>query len=145
MEQLSSPYSSCFLFSVNAFARALSKAAEPYFAELGLTTTQAFLLMSLVREPGISTGQLAREVQLEPSTVTRALDKMERRMLTYREARGQSIRVFPSPDARKLEKDARAAWGKIKVLYHDKFTEEISDGWALELDRALRWLKETVQ
>ena len=42
MERLGPPYSNCFFFSVNAFARALSKAAEPYFAEIGLNPTRTF-------------------------------------------------------------------------------------------------------
>lgn len=141
MQRPSSPYSSCFFFSVNAFARALTKAAEPYFAEIGLTPTRAFLLMSIVREPGITVGKLAREVDLDPSTVSRALDRMERDSLIYRDISGSNMRAFPTPAANTLEKDAQAAWGKVKVLYESKFTKDATDLWAEDLDRSLRWLR----
>jgi len=136
-----SPYSGCILFMSNGFARAMAKVAEPYFAELGLSMTQAFLLMSVVREPGISAGTLAGEVLLDPSTVTRALDKMELKRLVYRESFRNTISVFPSPEGMKLEKDAAAAWGKVQVYYQAKFTKENSDRWAKELDEGLAWMR----
>ncbi|MBX2980139.1 MAG: MarR family transcriptional regulator [Flavobacteriales bacterium] len=134
MESPLSPYSHCILFTSNAFARTLSKISEPFFAELGLTTTQAFLLMSIVREPGISAGKLSEELILEPSTITRALDKMELKRLIYREYSGASTIVFAGPEGTKLEKDAAAAWGKIRLYYEGRFSKEITDRWASDLD-----------
>jgi len=141
MESPLSPYSHCILFTSNAFARTMAKVAEPYFAELGLTMTQAFLLMSIVREPGISAGKLSDELLLEPSTITRALDKMELKRLIYREHSGASTIVFAGPEGTKLEKDAVAAWGKIRIYYEGKFSKEYSDRWASDLDSGTAWLR----
>ena len=142
MSDQRSPYSDCLLFSANAFARILSRNAEPYFKKVGLSFTQGFLLMSIARESGITAGKLARELVLDPSTITRALEKLELKGLAYREDRAGTVEVFPTPEGNKAEKDVRAAWGKARVFYEARFTKRESQRLAKELEDGLAWMLE---
>lgn len=113
MESPFAPYQDCLLFTTNAFARLLNKIAEPFFSEVGLTTTHAFILMTVADRPGITVTDLAAVVLLDSTTVTRALDKMERNGLVFRNSRGNRVEIFPSVDGLRRVNDARAAWGKV--------------------------------
>jgi DNA-binding MarR family transcriptional regulator len=113
MDMPFAPYQHCLLFTASAFARIINKVAEPFFSEVGMTTTHAFILMTVVDRPGISVAQLAEIVLLDPSTVTRALDKMERDGLVIRNARKRGVEVLPNAGGLRRVNDARAAWGKL--------------------------------
>ena len=142
MSDQRTPYSDCLLFVSNAFARVLSRNAEPYFKKLGLSLTQGFLLMSIVREPGIAAGRLARELVLDPSTITRALEKLELKGLAFREEKGGVVEVYATPEGNKTEKDVRAAWGKARVFYEARFTKRDSQRLAKEMEEGLAWMME---
>lgn len=127
METPFAPYQHCLLFTTNAFARILNKMAEPFFSEVGLTTTHAFILMTVADRPGITVTDLAAVVLLDNSTVTRALEKMDRNGLVFKNIKGKMVEVFPSVDGMRRVNDARAAWGKLhaKLAWHYPGQQEV--------------------
>jgi DNA-binding MarR family transcriptional regulator len=96
------PYCRCLFYSANALARATTRVAEDAFAPTGLAPSVAYVLMSVLREPGVSPGRLAGIMMLDASTVTRLLERLERRRLVRRSARGRAVAVFPTPEAEAL-------------------------------------------
>lgn len=94
----------------------MSKKADEHFSITGLSSSYALVLMSVNDTNGISSGEIAEEVQLTPSTVTRFLDKMEIKGLISREQCGRNTYVKITEEGKKLVPKVRRAW---KNLYDD--------------------------
>jgi DNA-binding MarR family transcriptional regulator len=94
-------------------ARSISRIADEEFAEADISPTQGFIVMTVVKRPGIRAGDIAKEMQLTPSTITRMLDKLEERGLVSRSSEGKSMLVYPTPDAIDAEQRIKTAWGKM--------------------------------
>jgi len=90
------------------------------WAELGLTITQIRILFMLRWLPGPSARQLAQELEVSPSTLTRIMDRLERhglvRRVTDRQDRRQ-VRHLLTPKGRemvaRLERTGRARLGGL--------------------------------
>jgi len=102
MTTRSHPYCRCLFYSANALARATTRVAEEAFAATGLAPSAAYVLMTVLREPGTSPGHIADVMMLDRSTVTRLLERLERKGLVRRRARGRAVAVFPTPSAAAL-------------------------------------------
>ena len=114
-----SPYRNCLYFSTTAFYRLLNQMAELEFGEIGLTPSHAFILMTVNEKKEVHTGEIAKELFLAPSTVTRLIDKLVSMDLVERKSDGKYIRIVATP--RGLERDLRIrkAWDNLKVLTGD--------------------------
>ena len=73
-----------------ALSRRLSSQADEQFAEFGLSGSHALLLMLIGDHPRIQPGQLAQKLHLKPSTITRLVNKLERRKLVERHSEGRA-------------------------------------------------------
>lgn len=91
--------------------------ADAQFKIVELTPTQGFILITLKEAPGITISDLALVHQLDPSTVTRALDKLLVKGFIYRENMGKITRVFATDAGIRKEADAKAAWRKLRTDY----------------------------
>jgi DNA-binding MarR family transcriptional regulator len=96
------PYCRCLFYSANALARASTRLAEEAFGATGLAPSAAYVLMSVLREPGVSPGRLAGIMMLDASTVTRLLERLEKKRLVRRRARGRAVAVYPTAAAEAL-------------------------------------------
>lgn len=98
--------------------------AEEEFAVTGLSPSHAFVLMSVCHQPGLTAGEISREMQLTPSTITRLVEKLEQRGLLERESVGRSTRVTPTAAAAELLPAVKAAWRRIYTRYTTLLGEE---------------------
>jgi len=105
------PYCRCLFYSSNALARAATRVAEAAFAPTGLAPSSAYVLMTVLREPGTSPGRIAEVMMLDRSTVTRLVEGLEGRGLVKRQAHGRSVAVSPTPAGLAL-KTALGACGR---------------------------------
>lgn len=113
------PFCNCLVYSANALARELSKLSDEAFAATGLTSSYAYLMMTVNSSPGINPKQIAEVMMLSQSTVTRLLEKLERQSLLERKAAGKYTRVFPTTKGQALDKPIRKAWGQV----YNKYTQ----------------------
>ena len=60
---------------------------------------------------------LADTLQLDQSTITKALDRMKDKGLIWREIKGRSVEIFATDHGIKKEADAMAAWKKLQFSY----------------------------
>lgn len=102
MKASGSRFSKCLYFSANAFARKVEKLATNSWKKINLTPSHAYLLMTVIEEPGVQPGKLAEEMQLTPSTITRLIEKMEENKLVVRTTEGKVTNVYPTPKANQL-------------------------------------------
>jgi DNA-binding MarR family transcriptional regulator len=98
----------CLYFNVNALARAVNQRWEKAYQTIGLSPAHAYLLRLVLSTPGITQKQLAAELRLAPSTITRFIDALVKRGLLLREASGGDARewsIQPSDAARSLHSE----------------------------------------
>jgi DNA-binding MarR family transcriptional regulator len=103
MKTSESKYCSCLYFTTNALARKVEKIAIESWKKANLSPSHAYLLMLALEEPGIQAGQLASELHLTPSTISRLLEKLEEKKLIIRASEGKLTTVFPTLKAKELK------------------------------------------
>ncbi len=97
--------------------------ASEHFRPLDISPTQGFILMTLKNAPGITVGDLALVHQLDTTTISRTLDRMEAKRLAKRDSTGREVRVFITTKGLELEADAQAAWRRLRLNYNDLLDE----------------------
>ena len=102
MKSSNSRFSKCLYFSANALARKVEKLAIESWKKIGFSPSHAYLLLTVIEEPGVQPGTLAEELQLTPSTITRLIEKLEAQKLLVRTVEGKVTNVYPTPKAKEL-------------------------------------------
>jgi MarR family transcriptional regulator, transcriptional regulator for hemolysin len=88
-------------FLLHDVARLMRKRFEQNAHDLGLTRSQAQVLVHLANEEGIHQGALAAQLGVEPITLTRILDRLEEaglieRLLYRQDRRVRLLRLTPA-------------------------------------------------
>jgi MarR family transcriptional regulator, organic hydroperoxide resistance regulator len=115
MKTSASKFCQCLYFTTNALARKVEKLAQESWKQLALSPSHAYLLMAVLDEPGLQPGSLARQLQLQPSTITRLIEKLESRKLLVRTTEGKITNVYPTPKAKELHPKLKAC---LQHFYH---------------------------
>jgi DNA-binding MarR family transcriptional regulator len=97
-----SKYRHCLYFTANALARKTERLAQQSWGKVGLSPSHAYLLIMVIEEPGIQPTVLSAHLQLQPSTVTRLIEKLEDRKLVVRTTEGKVTNVYPTPRGKDL-------------------------------------------
>ena len=127
MEKCESKYCKCLYFSANALSRLLTKMADEEFAQTGLTSSYAFLLMTVNDKPGIQPKEISLHMQLTPSTVTRLIEKMEFRGFLERKHIGRITEVYPTQTSIEMNIKIKKAWNNLYNRYADILGKEEAD------------------
>lgn len=102
MKTSCSRYSQCLYFASGALARKIEKMATESWKEVNLSPSHAYLLFAVLEEPGLQPTTLSEHLQLQPSTVTRLVEKLEEKKLVVRTTEGRLTNVYPTPKAKEL-------------------------------------------
>lgn len=137
MEKTPSTYCNCLTYSVNALSRVMTKMADEEFASTGLSSSHAFLVMTVNKKPGAHPKDIAEELQLTPSTVTRLIEKMESKGILERHQNGRCTEVFPTPAGMKLNVEIKAAWLRLHERYHSIIGSEKAKGLTEAINAAI--------
>ena len=95
----------CLYFNINALARSINQRWEDAYQAVGLSPAHAYLLRVALSSPGITQKQLAAELRLAPSTITRFIDALATRGLLQRQdtrGDGREWAIHPTATARAL-------------------------------------------
>lgn len=141
MKKSTSPYCHCLYYSANAFSRLMTKISDEEFAATGLSSTSAFIMMTVNKHPGISPKEISEIMLLTPSTVTRMIDRLEHTGLIYREQKGKNIFVFPTGNGRDLNQKIKDFWKKLYERYTAVMGEETARLLTESLTKAYEKLK----
>jgi DNA-binding MarR family transcriptional regulator len=99
----SSKYAQCLYFTSSSLARKVEKLALESWKKVNLSPSHAYLLIAVLEEPGMQPTALAEHLQLQPSTITRLIEKLEEKKLAVRTTEGKITNVYPTPKAKELE------------------------------------------
>ncbi len=91
-----SRYCKCLYFTANSLARKIEKLALQSWSRVDLSPSHAYLLMMAIEEPGVQPSLLSKHLQLQPSTVTRLIEKLEEKKLVVRITEGKTTSVYPT-------------------------------------------------
>jgi DNA-binding MarR family transcriptional regulator len=92
----------CLYFTSSALARRVEKLATQSWKKVNLAPSHAYLLMTVLEEPGIQPTMLSNMLHLQPSTITRLIEKLEEKKLLVRTSEGKITNVYPTPKAKEL-------------------------------------------
>jgi DNA-binding MarR family transcriptional regulator len=104
--------------------KATRPAIWPVLAELGLHPGQDLLLSQLWREDGITQAELISRIGVEPPTVTKALQRLERAGFLRREPgpnRSRTVRLTAA--GRALQEPVERAWREADTLVTEDLTQ----------------------
>ncbi|HYH13798.1 MAG TPA: MarR family transcriptional regulator [Flavisolibacter sp.] len=102
MNVTGSKYGQCLYFTSAALARKVDKLAQASWKQVDLSPSHGYLLLSILEEPGMQPTALAEQLQLQPSTITRLIEKLEEKKLVIRTTEGKLTNVYPTPRAKDL-------------------------------------------
>lgn len=126
MKTSDSKYCKCLYFTANALARKIEKLALESWSKVDLSPSHAYLLMLVTEEPGIQPTSLSDHLQLQPSTITRLLEKLETKKLLIRTYEGKLTNVYPTPKGRDLLPRLRECLNEFYTRYSEILGKEES-------------------
>ena len=102
----------CLYFNVNALARVVNKKWAEAFKQYDLSPAHGYMLRVVLSEPGISQKQLADELRLEKSTITRFVDVLQNKGLVVRQKSSKEdareLSIYATEKAKKLHDELEA-------------------------------------
>lgn len=130
---MSGMFERCLYFNVNALTRKVNQIWDQAFADLGLSPAHAYLLRLVLSQPGISQKDIAGELRLDKSTVTRFIDTLEDRGYLKRSKVGREQIISPTPVATKIEKELNRRGDILYRRMHDELGKSALVGLVREL------------
>jgi DNA-binding MarR family transcriptional regulator len=123
MSEKSSKFCGCLYYSSNALARIVTKIAEEEFVVTGMSPSYAFVLMAVNDNPGIKPMEISEIMMLQPSTITRFIDKLEYNGFLNREIKGKYTEVYPTEKSSHINEKLHLAWQNLNKRYNSVLGE----------------------
>lgn len=96
----------CLYFNVNALARVVNKKWAEGFEPFDLSPAHGYMLRAVLATPGVNQKELATNLKLEKSTITRFVDALQKKELVIRKKSGgvdgREQNVYPTAKAKKI-------------------------------------------
>ncbi len=83
----------CMFFTVNSLLKDIHDHMEQGFRQLGISSSYAYLIVAIEQHENIGTVELATELNLKPSTITRLVDKMVQQGYVTRKSSGKRTQI----------------------------------------------------
>jgi MarR family transcriptional regulator, organic hydroperoxide resistance regulator len=126
----------CLYYSSNALSRNITRIAETAFEPSGLAPSYAFALITINRKPGLTAGELASIMQLQPSTVTRFIESLEKKKFIQRINDGKFVTLFPLRKSQEMQDQLLACWQSLYTSYSELLGKEEGDKLAADIYKA---------
>jgi len=117
-------FEECLYFNTNALARTVTRIWTEAYRPFDLSPPHAFLLRVVLAKPGLMPRELAVELNLSRSTVTRFLDSLEGRGLLARKSAtqdGREVQVYPTKTAKSIHESLDETGGNLTKLMEEMF------------------------
>jgi DNA-binding MarR family transcriptional regulator len=82
--------------------------------------------MLVVEEPGIQPTTLSEHLQLQPSTITRLIEKLESKKLLVRTYEGKLTNVYPTPKGKAMGPELKECLHEFYSRYSETLGQEES-------------------
>ncbi|MFO7844999.1 MAG: MarR family transcriptional regulator [Balneolaceae bacterium] len=129
-----------FHSTVNSFSRNLTTFFDDQLEDFGLATSYVELMILMKENDKISQKEVAEELSLAPSTITRFVDKLQKKGLVEKTRSGREVSILLTADgldaADAMHEAYLAAVENLRQLVGDKYmetTEKLLDYGSSEL------------
>ena len=122
MDTNSAYYSGNLFYTVNALHRQISALAEAAFLDLGLTISDAYLILCVNEKHEIQPMEISEKILLAPSTITRMVEKLEKRSIVVRRQEGKYSFITPTTKGKDLYIAIQQKWDEINANIQSKLT-----------------------
>ncbi|MDK2968196.1 MAG: MarR family transcriptional regulator, and catechol-resistance regulon repressor [Lacrimispora sp.] len=123
-EEQTCSLNSCLFFTTVKLSRVFGKVAEDAFSKTGLSPSHALLLYLVNQKEEILQKELGETLLLTPSTVTRLIEKLERKKLVSKRCEGKSVILSTTPEGIALQKTVMESWNSLHKKYQGILTQE---------------------
>lgn len=130
----------CLFFSTAKLSRVFGKIADEAFRKTGLSPSHALILYIVNQKDGMHQKEIGEILHLTPSTITRFIDKLERKRLIVRRTEGKNVYIFTTEDGLRLQNDIYSAWSNLHEAYKDILTEEETEKFIAVCSKLIRKL-----
>lgn len=128
-------FEECLYFNSNALARTVTRIWTDKYRQFDLSPPHAFLLRVVLAKSGMLPRELAEELNLTRSTITRFLDSLETRGFLIRKATendGREVQVYPTAKAKKIQTELNEAGQELtqlmgKIVGKNELSEIVSN------------------
>lgn len=117
-------YADNLYYTTTAFSREISSIAENAFMDLGLTPSDAYLIMVVNEKPNVQPTEISERILLAPSTITRMIEKLEKRSIVTRTQEGKYTYVAVTTKGKDLYANILATWDEIHAVFTRKMDED---------------------
>jgi DNA-binding MarR family transcriptional regulator len=117
-------YADNLYYTTTAFSREISSIAENAFMDLGLTPSDAYLIMVVNEKPNVQPTEISEKILLAPSTITRMIEKLEKRSIVTRTQEGKYTYVAVTTKGKDLYANILATWDEIHAVFTRKMDED---------------------
>jgi len=135
-------FDSCLYHLLSRMRKSVAVMADHEFQMLGLGSSQAYLLMLVLDEPGIHPKDVASRLGLDPSTVVRFVDRLELLRYVERRSEGRLVELHPTNEAISRKPEIAAAWARLKAGYERSLGKELSERICAGLRAGLAAMKD---
>lgn len=131
----------CLYFTASRLQRIVTKIVDDEFAKCGLPPNGAFLLLVVLEDEGINQKKLGETLHLQPSTVTRLIEKLVRKGVIYNRVEGRSSLIYTTDKGKSLESVIHECWERLRVRVNEILGEQESNELTLRLDKVSEMLE----
>lgn len=124
-------------FLTGALSRKLTNQADEAFATVGLSSSHALLLWLISNNPNVQPSQLANQMQLKPSTITRLVQKLERRQFVEKQSEGRAISIRCTDEGASLAQDIEQKWEQFIQQKREQLGDRYVEVLSKMIDNAL--------
>jgi DNA-binding MarR family transcriptional regulator len=115
-------FEECLYFNSNALARTVTRIWTEAYKSFDLSPPHAFMLRVVLAKPGLMPRELAVELSLSRSTITRFLDNLEKRGFLIRKMTaqdGREVQIFPTKSALAIHEELDQTGKMLSKLMHE--------------------------
>jgi DNA-binding MarR family transcriptional regulator len=132
-------YSDNLYYTTVALSREISTIAETAFLDLGLTPSDAYLIMVVNEKPKIQPTEISEKILLAPSTITRMVEKLEKRNILSRTQESKYTYVSATPKGQDLYEAIVKKWNEIDGIFLVRLNAEtVSNLISTTFDAAMK-------
>jgi len=116
----------CLFFSTMKLAREFGKLADEAFRKTGLSPSHAVLLYTINIKGEVQQKEVGELLHLTPSTITRLIDKLERKGYVKKQSEGKNVCLRTTPEGLAQQEQIITSWNLLHSSYQNTLTADES-------------------
>lgn len=132
----------CIYFSLNTLTRKINKIWQQEFERLGLSPSHGYLLFAIAEQPEATQKDLSEMMELDASTITRLMDKLEHKGFIEKLSRGKGARFAVTHEGKTHYQAISKVMDALYANMQKRFGPEHFKHFVEDLHRAKQTLDE---